>query len=120
VILQTLEEWESYIQQLAGQPLRSKGVNANTISFTKSMAKHGFTTDDVAQIILYFVRQFVATGQKIPTSGLYDMPSMALGDPVCMQGVQMEEYEADALAAKPPSEPAEDDGWDEFDLDTIP
>lgn len=112
MVLQTLEEWESYIKQLAGAPLRSKGINANTITFTKSMSEHGFTTDDVGQIILMFVRQFVATGQKIPTSGLYDMPSMALADPVCQNMKVMSEEDADALAANPPPEPEDDEDFD--------
>jgi len=112
MVLQTLEEWEAYIQQLAGQPLRSKGINANTVGFTQSMATHGFTTDDVAQIILFFVRQFVATGQKIPTSGLYDMPGMALADPVCREMQVMSEEDAEMLAANPPPEPEDEE--DEF------
>lgn len=109
MVFQTLEDWESYIRQLAGLSLRSKGINANTVMFTQSMARHGFTTDDIAKIILYFVRQFVATGQKIPDGGLYDMPGMASGDPVCREGPQMSEEQADILASNPPSEPDEDD-----------
>lgn len=112
MVLQTLGEWESYVKRLAGQALRSKGINANTITFTKSMATHGFTTDDVGHIILFFVRQFVATGQKIPTSGLYDMPNLALSDPICMEGATMSEAKADELAANPPVEP--EDEFDEF------
>ena len=112
MVLQTLEEWESYIKQLAGQALRSKGINANTVMFTKNMARHGFTTNDVAQIVLFFTRQFVATGQLIPSGGLYDMAGMALGDPICMEGVQMTEAEADRLAANPPPEPEDDDDFD--------
>lgn len=114
MVLQTIEEWEAYIQQLAGQTLRSKGINANTIMFTQSMAKQGFTTDDVSQILLFFVRQFIATGQQIPTGGLYDLRGMALADPVCRMSQVMSEEDADALAANPPPEPEDED-----DLDVI-
>jgi len=119
MVLQTLGEWEAYIKQLAGQPLRSKGINANTIMFTKSMAKHGFTTDDVAKIILFFTRQFVATGQMIPSGGLYEMRDMALIDPICMGGVQMGVDEVEELAVNPPVEDDTDD-WDEFELSEMP
>jgi len=106
----TLEEWEAYILQLAGADLRSKGINANTQMFADALLEEGSTMADVEQLILMFARQFVATGQKIPEGGAFDMVGMAIADPVAQQGPVMSEEEADHLAAHPP-----DDGVDSVD-----
>ncbi len=100
----TLEEWKAYVRQLAGADLRSKGINANTQMFADALLAEGSTMADVEQIILFFVRQFVATDQKIPEGGAYDMVAMAADDQVAQQGTMMTEQEADELAANPPTE----------------
>lgn len=100
----TLPEWETYIQQLAGEDLRSKAINANTQLFANALLEEGYTLADVEQIILYFVRQLAATGQKIPEDGSYNMVEMAQRDPIAKRGMTMTEEEADALADNPPSE----------------
>ena len=100
----TLEEWAVYIRQLAGAELRSKGINANTQMFADALLEEGYEMAEVEQIVLLFVRQFVATDQKIPEGGAWDMVMLAANDPVCRRGPTMTEQEADGLAANPPSE----------------
>jgi hypothetical protein len=82
----TLEEWQAYIRQLAGGGLRSKGINANTQIFADALLEEGYMMADVEQIVLMFIRQFVATNQKIPEGGAYDMVAMAAEDTVAQQG----------------------------------
>lgn len=100
----TLEEWQAYVRQLAGADLRSKGINANTQMFADALLEEDYEMSDVEQIILFFVRQFVATGQKIPEGGAWDMVTMAADDPVSQRGPTMTEEEADDLAINPPDE----------------
>lgn len=101
---QTIEEWNVYISQLAGESLRSKGINANTQMFADALMEEGYELADVERIVLAFVRQFVATGQKIPEGGAWDMVEMAATDSICQQGTLLSEEQVDRLAASPPME----------------
>jgi len=89
----TVAEWQQYIQTLYGGPLRSKAIAANTQRFSDILLGAGFTTDDVNQIILFFVRQMSAVGMKIPSNGILDMVAIAREDELARKGQQLSDEE---------------------------
>ena len=96
---QSLPEWGQYVQTLAGSALRSKAIAVNSQRFLDLYRdQDGFTTGDVRQIILYFVRQLVATGQKIPEGGAYDMVKLARLDDVARTSPILPELAVRAMA----------------------
>jgi hypothetical protein len=103
---QSLPEWEQYVQTLAGSALRSKAIAVNSQQFMDMMRiQEGFSVVDVRQIILYFVRQLVATGQKIPEGGAYDMLRLARTDDVARtMPVLSEQAVQDMIARQVPEE----------------
>jgi len=107
----SLEEWASYIARLGGRPLWSKAISANSQAFMSEMINEGYTAEGVKEIILLFVRQLAATGQKIPDGGVYDPKEMAVLDPIAQQGATMTEVEVEELEASPP-----DEGRDDIDI----
>jgi len=104
----TLPEWETYVKQLAGEALRSKGINANTQGFTGLLLGEGFSMGEVKAIITYFVRQFVATNQLLPAGGAFDLYAIAQADPIASAGLLLNDRAVEELAASPPEE-GEDD-----------
>lgn len=107
-MIKSLGDWDSYVQQLAGEDLRSKGINANTQMFADALLDEGYEMSDIEQIVLFFVRQFCRTGQKIPEGGAFDMMMMAKTDPECQNTEVLSEELVDQIAANPPDE-GEDD-----------
>lgn len=97
--MENMESWAKYAQTLAGGPLWSKTISANSQAFVDSLKDEGYTLAQIREILLYFVRQMVAVGMKIPEEGLFDLVQMALLDPVCRSTTPMPEAEADALAS---------------------
>jgi hypothetical protein len=109
---QSLADWSAYIETLAGAPLFSQVVAANSQEFARDLVADGLTMDDVYQVMLGFVRQLRATGTKVPGAGAaWDLVNMALTDPTARKGPTMSEADADALerAYKP-------SGVDDFDV----
>lgn len=82
----TLDQWEQYIQSLTGQELWSKAIAANTQGFADDLRASGLDMSEIKQVILFFVRQLVATGQRIPVGGAFGMVGMAETDSIAMQG----------------------------------
>ena len=111
---QTLPEWEAYIQQLAGDPLRSKAINANSQAFTDMLLEEGFLMAEVKTILTYFVRQLVATGQALPGKGAFDLYEIAQNDSVASVGMLLDDTEVEEMAGNPPPE-AEEDSLTAFD-----
>ena len=72
--------------------------------FADALLEEGYMMADVEQIVLMFVRQFVATNQKIPEGGAYDMVAMAAEDTVAQQGSTMTKEKVDELTCNPPVE----------------
>jgi hypothetical protein len=97
--MMSLEEWASYIQTLAGEPLWSKVLACNTQSFADSLLEEGHSMADVQEILLYFVRQIKAVGLKVPEVGMVDLMHLSLTDPVCQALKPMPQAMADALEA---------------------
>lgn len=109
-MLNTLDEWQGYISQLAGDRLRSKAIAANTQAFANQMLDEGHDLMYVERIVLMFVRQLAATGQQIPGGGAFDMVDMADLDPKArtfMAGPMSEDQVAD-LIQNPPEEPPDE------------
>ena len=75
--LRTLPEWAAYISALAGDALRSKAIAANSQQFADVLRATGIEIDMLRAILLLFCRQFLATGQKIPDGGIYELRQMA-------------------------------------------
>ena len=115
-MVMTMSQWEQYIKSLAGQNLWSKAIAANTQTFAAGLLAEGLTMPEVRQIILLFVRQLVATGQRIPAGGAFGMQGMAEIDPVALQGATMPIEQVAQLEASAPLE--EDSDFEErwFDL----
>lgn len=106
----SLLEWTQYVSTLAGPSLRSKAIAVNTQKFMDLMrAQEGLTTGQVRQIILLFVRQLVATGQKLSEGGAYDMTQMARLDEMTQSIRVMSEVEVQELASRQTPEQALDD-----------
>ena len=105
---QTLTEWELYIKRLAGEPLRSKVIQANTQRFASLLQKEGMTLQDVERILLFFVRQLIAVGMMLPAGGAYDLEMMALTDSVAQRGMTFSVEQAEALAQQVPDEVSDD------------
>lgn len=99
-----LQEWKDYIGKLAGKPLWSKAIAANTQTFVDSLRAEGMPMDDIYQIIVTFMRQIVATGGMLPGGGVYDLRGMAEIDPICMNGVVFDEATVEYMIANPPLE----------------
>lgn len=106
---QTLPEWEAYIKRLAGRDLWSKATSANTQMFVDALLGEGFTLADVQTIMLYFVRQLVATAQKIPVGGAFNLLEIARKDPLCRKGQTVPD---DTLGNMRQNPPAEEDDFD--------
>jgi len=106
---QTLPEWEQYVQTLAGRALRSKAIAVNSQKFLDMMrTQEGFSVSDVRAIITLFVRQLVATGQKIPEGGAYNLVLLARTDDVARNIPVRSELEVQAMLAKLVPERAQD------------
>ena len=104
-----LQEWKDYIGKLAGQPLWSKTIAANTQTFIDSLRAEGMSMDDIYQIILTFMRQIVATGGILPGGGAYDLRGMAEIDTICMKGVVFDDQTIEFMMANPPPDNLEPD-----------
>jgi len=112
---QSLSDWSEYIANLAGQPLFSQVVAANTQTFARGLVAEGATMGDVEQIMLLFVRQLRATGTKVPGEGTWDLLNMAMIDPVARRGPSMSEEQADLMESQ--VEPPTTDEFDSFLLE---
>lgn len=107
---QLFSEWTAYVKSLAGMNLRSKAIAINTQKFMDLMkSKEDFTTNQVKQIILLFVRQLVATGQKIPEGGAYDLVELARLDPIARVTPIMGEFEVQQLISRQVEEVANEE-----------
>jgi hypothetical protein len=109
-MLNTLDEWQGYISQLAGRRLLSKAIAANTQAFTDQLLDESYDIAHVEQIVLMFVRQMAATGMAIPGGGAFDMADMASLDPKARQFMAspMSEAEVAEIEANPPAEPPDE------------
>ena len=113
---QTIADWTEYIAGLAGQPLFSQAVAANSQSFAREIVAEGvLTMGDVEQIMLLFVRQLRATGTGVPSDGAWNLLNMAMTDPVARAGVTMSEEQAGLLESQ--YEPLPTDDFDAFLLE---
>jgi len=111
----SMKEWSEYIGALAGGPLYSQAVAANTIDFGRALLEEGITMGEVEQIIMLFVRRLRITGTKVPRGGPYNMINMALTDPVAMAGATMSEIDADFVEGT--VQPLASDDFDMFDME---
>jgi len=73
----TLQDWQAYIDGLSGMPLWSKAVAANSQAFVDTLIEEGFGMSDVQEILTMFARQLRATGQKLPTTGAFDLVELS-------------------------------------------
>jgi hypothetical protein len=112
MMVKTVSEWEIYIGKLAGSALRSKVITANTQRFVDSLRADGMSMVDVSAVIRMFIRQLAATGQAIPSGGVYDMPTIAETDPVAMLGISLDPRTITEMVANPPEEESLADKWD--------
>lgn len=94
-----LDEWETYISQLAGLELQVQTDTANSQTFISMMAEEGRDVAWCRQILMLFVRQCKAVGCRLPAGGMYNLDIIASMDEIASMGVQMSEEEADALAS---------------------
>ena len=78
-----LPDWETYIKRLAGPALWSKVVAANTQKFVDTLLADKFSMQGVQTIMVYFARQLIQTGQKIPAGGAFDLMDIARRNPLC-------------------------------------
>lgn len=111
----SLPEWASYIRNLAGSPLWSQVVAANTHSFARTLVEEGATMGDVEQILLLFVRQLRATGTKVPEGGPFDLVTMALVDDQARKGTRFSPEEAALMESQ--MEAPDGDDLDTFELE---
>jgi len=111
----TLSDWEAYVKALAGEALRSKGINANTQPFVDILRQEGYTMLEIKEIITYFVRQFVATDQKMPEGGAFDMLEIARKDPIAKAKLILDDEQVEAMTARP-SDTGPDDLDDDLEL----
>jgi hypothetical protein len=102
--MNTLQEWESYIRQLAGPALRSKAIAANTQTFVTALRADGMPMAEVAMVIRMFVRQMAVTDMLVPMGGVYDMPGIAETDTVCMTAPKLDPSTVAQMAANQPME----------------
>jgi len=121
-MFQTLDEWQDYIGQLAGNRLLSKAIAANTQAFADIMLDEGYDLDFVEAVVRMFVRQLVRTETFIPGGGAFDLADMAALDPVARKGATLSRKEIEAMEENPPPEPPDEvdemaDEADEVDLD---
>ena len=94
-----LDEWETYISQLAGLELSVQTDTANSQTFISMMAEEGRDVAWCKQILMLFVRQCKATGARLPSGGMYNLDILATMDEVASMGVQMTEEAAEELEA---------------------
>lgn len=106
-----IQDWESYIGALAGQPLWSKAIAANTIAFSDALRADGLTMLEVKQVMLLFVRQLVATGMKVPEGGAFDLVGMAEIDEIARRGATIDPQVVAQMAANPPPDEDLEDVW---------
>lgn len=119
-MLQTIEEWQDYIGRLAGAPLRSKVLAANSEEFVRQMRDEGFDIPFIKEIMLAFVRQLTLTGGMVPDNdGAFDLVDLAETDPVCIKTIPMSSDQVQILIDDPPEEPPDevDEMAAEADLD---
>jgi len=115
---QTVADWGAYIKTLAGEPLYSQAVAANSQTFARELIAEGtLKMGDVEQIMKSFVRQLRATGTKVPGGGAWDLLTMAQTDPVARKGPTMGVQDADALESA--YEPSGTDDFDTFELEAV-
>lgn len=108
----SLAQWATYIQGLAGRPLYSQAVAANTHTFARTLLEEGATMGDVEQVLLLFVRQLRATGTKVPGGGPFNLPLMAMMDPDARQGAT---YSPEEVAFLETTVKSGEDDLDAFD-----
>lgn len=94
-----IEDWEAYVADLAGKELRSQTADVNTQHFIEILREEGGDVKYAKQVVLRFVRQCKATGTYLPKNGMWDLDKMATLDAFASLGPQMDEEEADELAA---------------------
>ena len=111
--LATLAEWQSYISRLAGPVLWSAVVNANTQQFADQLRDGGLLLSQVDQIIKLFIKQLLATGQKIPEGGAYDLQLLAETDPAVQGTPMLLPEQIEALRQQPAAAPT---GTDDVDV----
>ena len=110
----TIQEWETYIRQLAGPALRSKAIAANTQCFVAALKADGMTMGDINQVMVMFVRQMAVTGIAIPGGGVFDMPAMAELDPIVQRDAgTVDPRRVAEMVANPPPEVDLEDVWQE-------
>lgn len=66
---ETLKEWAQYISGLSGEDLWEQGIAANTLEFVKTLKEEGFSSADVRELFILFVRQYKQS-QMAPPSGM--------------------------------------------------
>jgi hypothetical protein len=111
---ESLSEWATYIQKLAGPSLFSQVVAANTHGFARTLLAEGFTMMDVEQVMLLWVRQLRSTGMQIPDGGPFDLQVMALTDDQARLGHTSSPEEVALLESLYPQSGSDD--FDTFEL----
>jgi len=74
---ETLDEWKAYIDQLAGDQLRNKTIQANRQPFVDTLLEEGLSMSDIEQVFVFLVGQMKAVGMKIPEGGAFDLIEIA-------------------------------------------
>jgi hypothetical protein len=105
-MLETIEDWQTYIRQLAGPLLRSKAVAANSHAFVQMMRDEGHSMELIEEIITTFVRQLVLTNMLIPDDdGAFDLVDISETDLVCANLIPLSDDQIQAIIDHPPEEP---------------
>ena len=102
-------EWRAYVAQLAGPELRSKAIAANTMLFFDQLMGDGYSIAEVRRILVFFGLQMKSVDMQLPDGGAYDYHTLVLDySEEGGQYLELSEAQADALAAHPPDEGADD------------
>jgi len=91
---ETIQEWEAYVDSLAGDTLRSQTAAVNSMAFMRTMKDEGHDAAHCQEILMVFIRQCRATGAGLPSTGMWDLSRLAAGDELSSLGAQMSEDEA--------------------------
>ena len=96
---ETIQEWEAYVDSLAGDTLRSQTAAVNSMAFMRTMKDEGHNADHCQEILMLFVRQCRMTSTGLPRNGMWDLSRLAIGDDLASLGAQMSEEEAEEMEA---------------------
>jgi hypothetical protein len=62
----TIEDWQSYVDNLPPDELLSQAIGANSLAFVNSLRDEGYSNQDILAVFLIFARAFDDFGAEPP------------------------------------------------------